>query len=63
MPVAGHMELFALSGTGEAAVIASATGGLALAGLIAFGLWWFRPFRSDADVGEQEEEQRIHGDR
>jgi hypothetical protein len=67
MPVAGRMELFAMSAGVEATVIVSAAGGLALAALVAFGLWWFRPFRSGTDepsiMGEHEEEHRTPGDR
>jgi hypothetical protein len=67
MSVAGRMELFALSAAVEATLIVSAASGLALAALVAFGLWWFRPFRSDSDElsipGEHEEEHRTPGDR
>ena len=37
----------------EGTTIVSATGGVILAALVAFGIWWFRPFRSASrqDVG------------
>ncbi len=30
----------------EGTIFASAIGAVVLVGLIAFGIWWFRPFRS-----------------
>jgi cytoskeletal protein RodZ len=32
----------------EGTIVLSATGGVMLAALIAFGLWWLKPFRSAA---------------
>jgi hypothetical protein len=30
----------------EGTIVVSATGGVILAALLAFGFWWFKPFRS-----------------
>jgi hypothetical protein len=37
--------MLALS-TFEGTIVVSATGGVVLVALLAFGFWWFRPFRS-----------------
>jgi hypothetical protein len=34
----------------EGTVFVSATGAVALVALIAFGIWWFKPFRSRGDL-------------
>lgn len=59
------MELLALSASGEATVIVSAAGGVALLALIAFGVWWFRPFGSgseDVSILEERDEEHWMGE-
>jgi hypothetical protein len=54
------MGLLALL-AGEANIIVAAIGGLSLVALVAFGLWWFKPFRSasvDASVVDERQDER-----
>jgi hypothetical protein len=48
----------------EGTIVVTATGGAVLAALIAFGFWWFRPFRSGSrrELQVLDDEERDRGE-